>query len=80
MLKKLHNKLIKRDTIAPKEGQRDLLCSSKESCRCPSLGYQQSESVDIQEYVDKAFDVLFELILQDRKQTYEATKINSHIR
>lgn len=33
---KLHNKLKDRP-LAPKEGQRGLLCSNKESIRCPSL-------------------------------------------
>lgn len=36
-MKKLHN-IIKQDILVPEEGQRDLLCSNKESVRCPSLG------------------------------------------
>lgn len=34
---RLHNKLKDR-RLVPKEGQRGLLCSNKESIRCPSLG------------------------------------------
>lgn len=36
-MNELHDKLICDDKLVPKEGQRDLLCSNKESHRCPSL-------------------------------------------
>lgn len=39
---KLHNKLKDR-RLVPKEGQRGLLCSNKESIRCPSLGKLSEE-------------------------------------
>jgi hypothetical protein len=35
-MNKLHN-ITKQDILVPKEGQRGLLCSNKESFRCPSL-------------------------------------------
>ena len=38
----LHNKLKDRHLV-PKEGQRGLLCSNKESIRCPSLGTLSEE-------------------------------------
>ena len=39
-MNKLHD-IIKQDDLVPEEGQRDLLCSNKESVRCPSLGLVQ---------------------------------------
>ena len=74
---KLHN-IIKQDILVPEEGQRDLLCSNKESVRCPSLGYLKSD-IENETGINKAFDILFEAILNNKKQTNEANKINSNI-
>lgn len=38
MIEKLHDRSIISDVFVPREGQRDLLCSNKESLRCPSFG------------------------------------------
>jgi hypothetical protein len=78
-MSRLH-KTTENDThFVPKEGQRDFLCSNKKSFRCPSLGYMQTESSEFKEKIDKAFDILFESILQDRKNLYDTNKINSNI-
>lgn len=58
----LHANSISDQIFVPKEGQRDLACSNKESLRCPSLDYKyiaSSESV-----IDKAFDLLFEEVMK----------------
>lgn len=34
----LHRELNNDEIFVPEEGQRDFLCSNKESLRCPSLG------------------------------------------
>jgi hypothetical protein len=52
---KLHNKLNK-DNLVPEEGQRGLLCSNKESFRCPSSG----TSKEISDIDKEAFKVLLE--------------------
>lgn len=40
---KLHKSSIQTgNDIVPKEGQRGLLCSNKQSVRCPSLGYKEN--------------------------------------
>lgn len=39
----LHDKPISDEFFVPKEGQRGLLCSNKESCRCPSLCIERSK-------------------------------------
>ncbi len=62
----LHNKLNK-DNLVPKEGQRGLLCSNKESFRCPSLGTSEEISD-----VDKE---AFKVILKDLAKLF----INSEL-
>ena len=53
---RLHNNKPIRKNLVPKEGQRGLLCSNKESFRCPSLGASKEISdIDIE-----AFKVLLE--------------------
>ena len=51
---KLHIKLISDNTIVPKEGQRDLLCSNKESLRCPSLRINELSPKKV-EYLESFF-------------------------
>jgi hypothetical protein len=46
----------------------------------PSIGYEQIESPDVQQHLDNAFDILFDLVLEKRKKLYEPNKINSNIR
>lgn len=61
----LHNSSIETNTIVPKEGQRELLCSNKKFLRCPSLGY---EYIEDSSKVDKAFDILFDAIIKLREE------------
>ena len=56
---RLHNKLKDR-RLVPKEGQRGLLCSNKESIRCPSLGNDFSEE-ELQN---------FEILLKDLAKVF----------
>lgn len=77
-MNKLHN-ITKQDILVPKEGQRGLLCSNKESFRCPSLCYIKSD-IENEIGLNKAFDILFEEVLNNKKQKNEANKINSNIR
>lgn len=74
---KLHN-IINKDILVPEEGQCDLLCSNKKSIHCPSLGYIQSEKEN-EVGINKAFDIIFEEVLNNKKQKNEANKINSNI-
>lgn len=59
IMNELHIKPICENEIAPKEGQRGLLCSNKKSHRCPSLCYQQILNED---NVQQAFNILFKAI------------------
>lgn len=65
----LHNKLIIDKIFVPKEGQRDLLCSNKESIRCPFLGINNNSEDVALDYLAK---VLVEAFLD--KQEYERNK------
>jgi len=65
-MRKLHNKLIVDKIIAPKEGQRDLLCSNNESIRCPSLGFN-SNNVSEDVSLDYLASILVEAFL-DKKE------------
>lgn len=62
IIKELRKSLISDKKIEPKEGQRELLRSSKNSLRCPSLCYEQVEGGE--ENINRAFDLLFEAILE----------------
>jgi hypothetical protein len=42
-MNKQHERSINDNTFVPEEGQRGLLCSNKESIRCPSLGKLSEE-------------------------------------
>lgn len=77
-MNELHKKLISDQKFVPKEGQRDFLCSNKESLRCPSLDYKYVESS--KEIVDKAFDILFEEIFNITKNNYGQKQISSSVR
>lgn len=76
---KLHKSKIKDHEFIPKEGQRGLLCSNNCLSRCPSLSYELIElNDDIIAKVNKAFDLLFEQVIKNRKnKNYE---INCSIR
>lgn len=65
-MRKLHNKLIIDKKFVPKEGQRDLLCSNKESIRCPSLDYKYIPSSE--DVVDRVFDLLFEEVMKSNQK------------
>lgn len=72
-MKKLRESLISESYIEPNEGQRELLRSSKNSLRCPSLGFiinNNSESVAL-DYLAK---VLVEAFLDT--QEYERNNTN----
>lgn len=63
-MKKLRKSLINdKNNLGHKEGQRELLRSSKNSFRCPSLGYEQIDNVQ-QEEIDDIFDFIFEEIIK----------------
>jgi len=62
-MERLHiNSIIDNNNLEPKEGQRDLMCSNKESIRCPSLDYKYVTASNNE--VDKAFDLLFEEVMK----------------
>jgi hypothetical protein len=69
IMNKLHNKLIIENIFVPKEGQRGLLCSNKESIRCPFLGINNNSEDVALDYLAK---VLVEAFLD--KQGYERNK------
>lgn len=64
---KLHDESYNSNFV-PKEGQRGLLCSNKESVRCPSLGIKETLS-------DKELEQL-ELLLEDVAEIF----INKHFK
>lgn len=68
---KLH-KYHSENHIEPTEGQRDILCSNKESLRCPSLGLNDERLVD----EDKLLDYLAEILTD----TFLDKKINAKLR
>ena len=51
-MKGLHKSLISGKKLEPKEGQRELLCSNKDSLRCPFLGSSISGIISTEEYRD----------------------------
>ncbi len=65
----LHNK-FKDDILVPKEGQRDLLCSNKESIRCPSLGFNKEISDEEKE--------AFKVLLKDLAKTFINSVLEEH--
>jgi len=75
-MNKLHEKSNSDKHFIPREGQRDFLCSNKESLRCPSLDYKCTDSSS--ELVDKAFDLLFEELINIEK--HGKKQINCNIR
>lgn len=58
----LHDKSVNDDTFVPKEGQRDLACSNKESFRCPSLGINSKQSEEA--LLDYLASILVEAFLE----------------
>jgi hypothetical protein len=62
----LHNK-PKKVNLAPREGQRGLLCSNKEPIRCPSLGVKTTLSEEEKES--------FKILLKDLAKIF----INKHL-
>ncbi|MEI7765445.1 MAG: hypothetical protein WCI93_02555 [bacterium] len=66
-MSRLHKKLISDYYLAPKEGQRDFLCSNKESHRCPSLSSNNKLSED--ESLNYLASILVEAFLD--KKEYE---------
>ena len=64
----LHDKLICDENFVPNEGQRDLLCSNKESHRCPSFGLNNNISEDVA--LDYLAKVLVEAFLDKKEYEY----------
>ena len=75
-MEELHRKLNNDDIFVPEEGQRDFLCSNKESLRCPSLGYDYIES---ETNLNRAFDILFEEVFKNIQTNHESNETNSNI-
>ncbi len=50
--------------VEPKEEQREPLCSNKGQSRCSSLRYETVNAKE--ENVERAFDILFESLLEDK--------------
>ena len=68
-MNELHDKLIiDNNNLVPKEGQRDLLCSNKESIRCPSLSIINNSSEDAQ--LDYLAGILVEAFLDKKEHEY----------
>lgn len=65
----LHIKSVYDNNFVPKKGQRDLMCSNKESYRCPFLGINNNSEDVALDYLAK---VLVEAFLD--KQEYERNK------
>ncbi len=57
-MNKLHNNQINDLNFVPKEGQRGLLCSNKESFRCPSLSIESCLSKETIESLEELGNVL----------------------
>jgi hypothetical protein len=69
-MNKLHKSLeYDAKKVAPKEGQRGLLCSNRMSSRCPSLGFDPTPKDKALAYLA---DVLVNAYLEQRK--HEPTK------
>lgn len=70
----LHKSLISEENIEPSKGQRELLCSNKDSHRCPFLGsiINNSDSEDVA--LDYLAKILVEAFLD--KQDYERNNTN----
>lgn len=61
----LHINSKSDNNFVPKEGQRDLMCSNKESLRCPSLCINNNSSEDAS--LDYLAKILVEAFL-DKKE------------
>ena len=70
-MKKLHNKLTIDKIFVPEEGQRGLLCSNKESIRCPSLGIKNNQSEDL--LLDYLASILVEAFLDKKNESNKTT-------
>jgi len=70
----LHKSLIGGENIEPSKGQRELLCSNKDSHRCPFLGsiINNRDSEDVA--LDYLAKVLVEAFLD--KEEYERSNTN----
>jgi hypothetical protein len=64
-MNKLHiNSICDKNFLIPKKGQRDLMCSNKESHRCPFLGINSNNE-------DVALDYLASILVEaflDKKE------------
>lgn len=67
----LHNR-SEHNNLAPKEGQRDLLCSNKKFVRCPSFGTRETlTEKDIEEYSILLEDIAKIFIDKHLKEYYD---------
>lgn len=61
----LHKGQFHNRKIEPRKGQREPLCSNGALSRCPFLSYEYIEGQS--ENIDRAFDILFQTVLQKNK-------------
>ncbi len=73
-MSRLHISKVGAYNFVPKEGQRDLMCSNKESLRCPSFGFNSSNNVPEDVALDYFASILVEAFL-DQKE-YERNKLH----
>ena len=66
----LHVKSISEKNFEPKKGQRDLMCSNKESPRCPFLGSLSEED----QALECLSDILVESFIKKKKDEYNKLK------
>jgi hypothetical protein len=55
------------ENLALERGQQEFLRGGDGSCRCPSINYEPVTSTDSENRVNKAFDVLFQEVMNIRK-------------
>ncbi len=77
-MNELHNRSIIKDNLVPKEGQRDLLCSNKESFRCPSFGIN-NQFVSEDDALDYLAEVLVGAFLDSKRNAKPTIKTGGNI-
>jgi hypothetical protein len=67
------------ETLTLEEARQELLCNNDGSCRCPGLDYERVTSSDSENRINKAFDILFQEVMNVRK-SINPNEISSHLR
>jgi hypothetical protein len=78
-MEKPHGSQNRSENLALEAGQREIECSIDVSCQCPTLGYEPAASSDGEDRINKAFDILFQEVMNIRKSN-NPHEINRHLR